>query len=71
MAKLLCTCGHALDLRQLGVLPKFGVTHCESRLQPIVVPRFFPVHHCGEAACGIYLPELGLLTLSDVMLDFF
>lgn len=64
MVKLLCTCGHSLDLRKLGVPPKCGVICCDSHLQPIVVPLFFPVHHCGEAACGIYLPELGLLMLS-------
>ena len=71
LVKFLCTRGHALDLRQLRVLPRRGMTCCEGHLQAIFVPLSFPVHHCGEAARGTYSPELGLLTLFDGMMDFF
>jgi len=70
LMKLLCTRGHALHLKQLRVLPRCGVTHCEGRCQPIFVPLSFPEHHCGEAARGTYSNGLGLLTLSDGRLEF-
>lgn len=71
LVKFLCSHGHALDLRQVRVLPRCGMTRCEGHLQPIFVLVSFLVHHCGDAACDTYSPELGLLTLSDGMLDFF